>query len=83
MICAIIIFKKSWKFNKIIVVVIIIIIIIIIIITIIIITGQVDHATSCLATRWRARVRSQMVEGWGLFFSPWCPDWSWGPPSLL
>ena len=45
--------------------------------------GQVAQAARRLATGWTARVRSRVSEGWRLFFTASCPDWSWGPLSLL
>ena len=36
-----------------------------------------------LATGWTARVQSRVSEGWIVSFVPSCPDWSWGPLSLL
>ena len=32
---------------------------------------------------WTARVQSQVSEGWRFLFTRLCPDWSWGPLSLL
>ena len=45
--------------------------------------GQVAQAKRRLATCWTARNRSLVPESWRFFFTPSCPDWSWGPLSLL
>ena len=45
--------------------------------------GQVAQAARRWATGWTARVRSRVSEGWRFFFALSCPDWSWGPLSLL
>ena len=44
---------------------------------------QVAQTVRCLSMCWMAQVRSWVLEGWRFFFIPLCPDWSWGPLSLL
>ena len=48
-----------------------------------IMVGQAAQAARGLTTGWTARVRSWVSEGWRFFFTPLCPDLSWGPLSLL
>ena len=43
---------------------------------------KVTQAARRWATGWTARVRFQVSEGWRFFFTPSCPDWSWGPLNL-
>ena len=45
--------------------------------------GQVTHMARCLAMGWTAQVQSRMSMGWKFFFTPLCPDWSYGLLSLL
>jgi len=48
---------------------------------------------TCSSTTWRFNCKSKVklslsggsspTKGWEFFSSPLCPDWLWGPPSLV